>query len=73
MESQGYTNATSELSKTVFLGKEQNCLSSNGELQENKIYQMQVVVKEGRYLATITATTFGEDNTADLIARFVEP
>jgi hypothetical protein len=53
-----------------FAGQEHVALKLSGEVQEVPLHETMVLVKSGSYIFLITAATFYEDTTADLLALF---
>ena len=59
-----------EKTKVTFVGEEHVALALEGTIQDVPLYETLVMVKTGSYIACITAATFFEDTTADLLDMF---
>ncbi|MBQ1484545.1 MAG: hypothetical protein IIZ42_04500 [Eubacterium sp.] len=71
LENEGLTDVKSEAGTTYFMGeKEVPCVYVTGTLQGIDIFQRQIYVKRGRYIACITATCFNSDMTKERLAGF---
>ena len=66
----GITVDSLEKTKVTFAGKEHVALTLEGTVQELPLYETIVIVKAGSYISCITAATFFEDTTADLLDLF---
>lgn len=71
LESSGMTNV--EISKTTatFKGKETPALRISAEANHRKVYETQVFVMDGNYMATITATMVNENHEQTLLDAFL--
>lgn len=70
LEAQGATVVDTELGETQFIGKTCTSLTVHSKAGDIDMYQKQVYLKEGSAMACITATTFGEDKTDEVLATF---
>ena len=70
LASSGITVSKLEKANVTFAGKEHVALTMEGTVQDLPLYETIVLVKTGSYMACVTAATFFEDTTADLLAMF---
>ena len=61
MEGLGATDVQCDIISTVFAGAEHTAISVRSQIMEYEIYQTAVCIKEGRYMAIISITSFFED------------
>ncbi|MBP5151475.1 MAG: hypothetical protein ILP13_01020 [Lachnospiraceae bacterium] len=64
----GFENVTAERSTTTFLGKEVDCMIVHGTYMGLDLYEKQVEIIEGTYMASFTATSYVTDTTDALLA-----
>lgn len=69
-ESAGGTNIMTEITTIEFAGAERACISSSCEISGVTMYQKQICIKQGHYMAIITPCSFSEDITDNLAAMF---
>lgn len=67
----GAENIQSSVEKVEFAGKEETALLVKSEINGVPMYQMCVAKTCGNYMANVTITAILEDNTADILAKFV--
>lgn len=70
LESAGMTAVQVEKAKLSFAGKERFAFSVYAEVEGTPVYQKGIVIKKGRYLASITLASFQEDKTDSLLELF---
>ena len=70
LESAGFKIDICESVKLHFAGKECSGVSIQGDFNGMIIYEKKVVIKEGRYLICITASSFVEDKNDDILSFF---
>ena len=68
--SMGFENTTAEIATVPFAGAQETAVVVSGQLQGVNMYEVLVCKKVGNYVYTITACTYGEDGTADILALF---
>lgn len=66
----GMEDVTVEAGETVFCGETVPCMITKAKAQGMQIYMKQVYIVKGTYNAILTATTYLEDYTDDMIALF---
>ncbi len=64
----GFENVTAERSTTTFLGKEVDCMIVHGTYMGVELFEKQVEIIEGTYMASFTATSYVNDSTDALLA-----
>lgn len=70
LASAGYENVVVDTSTMVFAGEEHPCLTISCVLNGYNMYETMVVVKQSNYFANVTACTWNENKTADVLADF---
>ena len=70
LEQVGMENVTVETGETEFMGKPHACLTVSGSLEGIGLYETLVVVKSGRTMIVVTACSYWEDTTPDILASF---
>lgn len=70
LESSGYTNVQVEATTHTFAGASHCGTIIQSEFEGVPCYERQVCLKAGHYIMTVTAVSFYEDITADLLAMF---
>lgn len=68
--SMGFENMAAEVATIPFAGAQETAVVVSGQLQGVDMYEVLVCKKVGNYVYTITACTYGEDGTADILALF---
>lgn len=68
--SMGFENVTAEVSTLSFAGSQESAIVVTGQMEGIPMYEVLVCKKVHNYVYTITACTYGEDNTADILALF---
>ena len=68
--SMGFENMAAEIATIPFAGAQETAVVVSGQLQGVDMYEVLVCKKVGNYVYTITACTYGEDGTADILALF---
>lgn len=69
-ENMGCTDVTFEIGTVRIDEEEHTCLNTSAQINGAKMYQKQVAIKCSGYIATITVTTFFEDTTEAIYAKF---
>ena len=70
LASSGITVDKLEKTKVTFAGAEHTALTLEGTYQELPLYETIVLVKTGSYIACVTAASYFEDTTGDLLDMF---
>lgn len=70
MESIGLEDGEVTIGTMTFAGQDHGCSQVVGTLYEVPFYETQVCVKVGNYMAVVTAASFQEDVTGDLLGMF---
>ena len=70
LESMGLSDVQAEVTKITFAGAQEAAVNLTGTMQGVTMYETQVYKKVGNYVYSITACTYGEDGTADILALF---
>lgn len=70
MENLGMTNVKAEAITVTFAGSEHAAIKLTAEMSGIAFYETLVCVKQDRYIAVITAASYVEDSTADILAQF---
>jgi len=70
LASTGITVDKLEHTKATFAGQEHAVLTLEGSIQDYPLYETMVLIKSGSYIACVTAASYFEDNTGDLLAMF---
>jgi len=70
LEAQGVTDIVTELGEMDFMGKPCVYMTINSKAGDILMFQKQVYLKNGSGMACITATTFNEDRTDEILASF---
>lgn len=70
MEQMGWESVTVEADEMEFLGETHSCLYISCSLDGIDMYETQVIVKHGRTIVAITACSYWEDTTLDILANF---
>ncbi len=70
LASSGITVDKLEKTKVTFVGQEHVALALEGTIQEIPLYETIVLVKTGPYIACVTAASYFEDTTGNLLAMF---
>lgn len=70
LESMGLSDVQAEVTKITFAGTQEAAVDLTGTTQGVTMYETQVYKKVGNYYYAITACTYGEDGTADILALF---
>ena len=68
--SMGFENVTAEVSTLSFAGSQENAIVVTGQMEGIPMYEVLVCKKVHNYVYTITACTYGEDGTTDILALF---
>lgn len=66
----GYTDVNAAKTTASFAGVEHAAIAVSAVLQDVPVYELLACVKAGDYVAVVTACTYGEDGTADILAAF---
>ena len=66
----GYTNFTWKVEEVTIGGQKFAALRNRAEINGVTMYQLTVAVRCSQHIASIGVTTFGEDKTDDLLAKF---
>jgi len=70
LEAVGYTNATVQQTTHTFAGASHSGTVLYAELEGAPFYEQQVCLKKGNYMMIVTAVSYFEDITADILAMF---
>lgn len=76
LEQMGLTDVTIEIDTMEFAGEEQICLKVSGNMAVEgldiplPLYETMVIIKSGRTIMAITACTYWEDATEDILVNF---
>ena len=70
LESMGLTDIATETITRNFKGEEHAGMKISGKVEDVLMYEQQVVVKLGNYLAVITAASYNEDTTDEVLDAF---
>ncbi|MBR1930037.1 MAG: hypothetical protein IJ833_00985 [Lachnospiraceae bacterium] len=70
--SMGFEDLTSNAITRTFAGKEHAGLTVQGNYQGMAMYEQQVCIKVGNYLAVVTAASYNEDTTDSILDMFYE-
>ena len=68
LEGQGFADPVISREPISFLGEDTYCMKVKGSLNGITLYETQVYIQEGRYLAALTFVSVGEDHTEELIS-----
>ena len=66
----GYTDLAAAKTTVSFAGAEHYAIAVSAVVQDVPVYELMACVKIDDYVAVITACTYGEDTTADILAAF---
>lgn len=66
----GYTDVAAAKTTVSFAGAEHYAIAVSAVMQDVPVYELLACVKVGDYVAVVTACTYGEDATADILAAF---
>ena len=69
-ENMGFINCTGEIEICEFLGEEHPVIHIQASIGSALMYQTQVIMLDGRNYGVLTATSYGEDITAQLLGWF---
>ncbi len=70
LENMGLENIVAEKTTVTFAGKTRHAIEVSGEASGIKIYEKQVCIKAGKYMSNITAISYIEDATDEILAAF---
>lgn len=70
LESAGFEIDVCEASTLQFAGKSHAAIKIHGSYLGMELFETLVVVKEGKYLACVTACSYMDDNTSDILGFF---
>lgn len=70
MENAGVTNLVLEQNTVEFAGESRVGVLMTGTSEGIQIYQQQAVIREGTYMAVITATSYNENTLEQIIGNF---
>lgn len=70
LESAGFEIDTCEASTVQFAGKSHPAMKIHGSYMGMELFETLVVVKEGKYLACVTACSYMDDYTSDILGFF---
>ena len=68
----GFEDLTVEKANITFLSEEVPAIKIKAKYKDNDIYETQVYIFKGSYMASITATSLGTDNTQNSLNVFVK-
>lgn len=70
LEAQGATDVTTEITEAEFAGKNRTAMVITSNNNGIKTFQKQIYIKVESYVACITASSFGEDKTDEMLSIF---
>lgn len=70
LEQMGFENLKTEQITMPFCGEERHGIRITGEFSGVKIFETLVCIKRGSYMSCVTASTWGEDGTTDILDKF---
>lgn len=70
MESLGLSNVTTEVTTVTFAGQEHTAIKLSAAMSGINFYETLVCIKQGSYMAVITAASYYENTTDDILANF---
>lgn len=70
LESQGMTDVTAVKEEASFLGTQQPCVSISATYNDISIYEKEVFIKKGDYIACVTTTSYQTDTTQELFDAY---
>lgn len=70
LSAQGATDVKVEVGESEFMGNACVSMTTQSKAGDMPMYQKQVYVKKGSAMACVTATSFGEDKTDEMLAAF---
>lgn len=72
LQSAGFANVSAEKNSIDFAGAERVGIKSSSEYQGMAYYTQQAFIKQGKYMAIVTVSSFIEDITADVMSEFYD-
>ena len=70
LEQMGMENVTAEQDEMEFMGEKHPCIHLTGSIEGIDLFETLVAVKTGRTMIVITACSYFEDATADILSSF---
>lgn len=70
LEQMGMENVSVEKDEIEFMGQTHSCLRVSGSLQGIDLFETLVVVKSGRTMIVVTACSYWEDTTEEILGNF---
>lgn len=70
LESSGISDGTIEKTTCTFLGEDSLCLSITGTIEGIPVYEKQVYIQSGSYIAVLTVSSYAEDTTQEILDLF---
>ena len=70
LEQMGIENVSVEKDEMEFMGKTHSCLRVSGSMQGVDLFETLVVVKSGRTMIVVTACSYWEDTTEEILSNF---
>ena len=70
LESMGFADATAEVTELTFAGDTHAAVKIHAKIAGMNFYETLVIVKQGNYIACITAASYGEDTTSAVLDLF---
>lgn len=70
LEQMGMENVTAEQDEMEFMGEKHPCIRVSGTLEDVELFETLAVVKSGRTMIVVTACSYFEDTTADILSSF---
>jgi len=70
LEDMGLTNISHKIEKVDFLGKENDALNIEGDIQSDTLYQVTFLLRKGFYLSTISVSGYDQDSLQSLLDYF---
>ncbi len=70
LEKSGFTDVVAEVGTTTFAGQTKDCLSTSGNVGSVPVYQRQICIKKGNYMATVTVNSVAADAVDSILNLF---
>jgi hypothetical protein len=70
LAAQGLTDLKVEKGTVKFLGEDQVCLNISATMGEDTIHEVQTYVKNGNNMLAVTAVSYGDDTTSEVLDCF---
>lgn len=70
LEAVGMSNVTAQVTTATFAGREETAVTIQATMSGVNFYETMICLKQGSYIAVVTAASYYEDTTADILAVF---